>query len=88
MNPSELHKVFSRPGRPHRPVFSVYLNVDESLPNNLNRGFETQLKGMMGFIRGRIYDPSELERFTHGAHRIADFVSAYQPCAPGLAPNH
>jgi peptide subunit release factor 1 (eRF1) len=65
-------------------MLSVYLDVDQSRPSNLNRGFETQLKNLIADIRPTIHDAAELERFNPAAHRITDFVSAYQPQAHGL----
>jgi peptide subunit release factor 1 (eRF1) len=65
-------------------MLSVYLDVDQSRPSNLNRGFETQLKNLIADIRPTIRDAAELERFNPVAHRITDFVSAYQPQARGL----
>jgi peptide chain release factor subunit 1 len=84
MDGKELHEMFSRPERPYRSMLSVYLDVDQSRPSNLNRGFETQLKNLIADIRPTIRDAAELERFNPVAHRITDFVSAYQPQARGL----
>jgi peptide subunit release factor 1 (eRF1) len=84
MNGKELHEIFSRPERPHRSMLSVYLDVDQSRPSNLNRGFETQLKNLIAGIRPTIHDETDLSRFNLAAHRITDFVSAYQPQARGL----
>src|SRR5215831_13360549 len=84
MDGKELHEMFSRPERPYRSMLSVYLDVDQSRPSNLNRGFETQLKNLIADIRPTIRDAAELERFNPAAHRITDFVSAYQPQARGL----
>jgi peptide subunit release factor 1 (eRF1) len=84
MEGKELHEMFSRPERPYRSMLSVYLDVDQSRPSNLNRGFETQLKNLIADIRPTIRDAAELERFNPAAHRITDFVSAYQPQARGL----
>lgn len=84
MDGKELHEMFARPERPYRSMLSVYLDVDQSRPSNLNRGFETQLKNLIADIRPTIRDAVELERFNPAAHRITDFVSAYQPQARGL----
>jgi peptide subunit release factor 1 (eRF1) len=84
MNGRELHEMFSRPERPYHSTLSVYLDVDQSRPSNLNRGFETQLKNLIANIRPTIQNAAELERFSLAAHRITDFVSAYQPKARGL----
>jgi peptide subunit release factor 1 (eRF1) len=84
MNESDLHLLFSRAERMHPSVLSVYLNVDQSRQANRNRGFEKQLKDIMASIRNSTHDPSDLEKFTHAAHHVTDFVSAYQPGARGL----
>jgi peptide chain release factor subunit 1 len=84
MNGRELHEMFSRPEKPYRSTLSVYLDVDQSRPSNLNRGVETQLKNLIANVRPTIHDAAELERFSLAAHRITDFVSAYQPQARGL----
>jgi peptide subunit release factor 1 (eRF1) len=81
MNPRELHELFSRPERPHHSVLSVYLDVDQSRAENLNRGFETRLKDTLSSIQSTIREPAESERFVRAALHIRDFVSAYQPGA-------
>jgi peptide subunit release factor 1 (eRF1) len=58
-------------------VLSVYLDVDQSRPANLNRGFEKQLKNMLVSLRDTIENPAELDRFRKAAHHIEDFVSSY-----------
>src|SRR5215831_14924508 len=84
MDGKELHEMFSRPERPYRSMLSVYLDVDQSRPSNLNRGFETQLKNLIADIRPTIRDEAELKRFNPAADWITEFVSAYQPQARGL----
>src|SRR5947207_15065136 len=85
MTQNDLQSLFSRPERPDPSVLSVYLNVDQSRQTNLNRGFEKQLKNMISSIRTTIGDLSEMGRFSSAAHHIADFVSAYERHARGLA---
>jgi peptide chain release factor subunit 1 len=85
MNPGDLHDLFSRPERPHHAVLSVYLDVDQSLAANLNRGFETRLKDTLASIQSTVREPAELRRFARAAHHIKDFVSTYQPGARVLA---
>src|SRR5690242_14350930 len=84
MNGKELQEMFERPQRPYRSMLSVYLDVDQSRPSNLNRGFETQLKNLIADLRPTVHDAAEVERFNLAAHRIRDFISAYQPQARGL----
>ena len=84
MNGQELQEMFYRPERPDRSILSVYLDVDQSRPSNRNRGFETQLKNLIAGIRPTIHDAAEFETFSVAAHRISDFVSAYQPQARAL----
>jgi hypothetical protein len=56
---------------------SVYLNVDQSLPANLNRGFEIHLNDLIGAQEETITEPAELERFKKASRRIQDFVSTW-----------
>jgi peptide subunit release factor 1 (eRF1) len=84
MNGAELHEMFSRPERSGRSLLSVYLDIDQSRPSNLNRGFETQLKNMIAAIRPSIHNEEELGKFNLAAHQISNFVSSYQPNARGL----
>lgn len=84
MTQSDLQLLFSHPERPYPAVLSVYLNVDQSGRSNQNRGFEGQLKGMTSSIRSTIHDAAEMERFVAAAHRIEDFVAAYEANARGL----
>ena len=84
MNQADLRLLSSRPERPGASVLSVYLDVDQSRQANLNRGFEKQLKEMMGSLRETIHGLSELERFRNSAHHIEDFVSSYKIGARSL----
>ena len=83
MNRENLSLLFARVHNAEPCVLSVYLNVDQSQPENLNRGFEAHLKQMASTV-GRLSTP-ERERFTIAMHRVRDFVSAYSPGAKGLA---
>ena len=85
MNPKELNELLFRPERPHRSILSVYLDVDQSRPANLNRGFETQLKSILSSIESTIQTPAELERFTQAGRHIVDFISTYEPESRVLA---
>jgi len=41
---SDIRTLTSRPVRPANTVLTLYLDVDQSQPANLNRGFEKQVK--------------------------------------------
>jgi hypothetical protein len=84
MNQTDLRLLSSRRGRPGNSVLSVYLDVDQLRQANLNRGFEKQLKNMMGSLQQTIHGSSELERFRNAAHHIEDFVSSYKIGARSL----
>jgi peptide subunit release factor 1 (eRF1) len=85
MSHDQLHLLFTRDERPYSAVLSVYLNVDQSQQANLNRGFETQLRDMLGSAKNAaIKDPLDQSRFEKAARHITDFVSAYQPKSRGL----
>jgi peptide chain release factor subunit 1 len=85
MEQSDLRLLAERVKRPENNVLSVYLNVDQSQDNNLNRGFENQLKGMTSSIQETITDLPELERFQNAARHIEEFVSSYRVGARGIA---
>jgi peptide chain release factor subunit 1 len=84
MTQRDLQCLFARPERPNRSVLSVYLNVDQSLSSNRNRGFEQKLKDLLASMRATIQDSAEIERFVLAAHRIEDCVRACLPAARGL----
>ena len=75
MDQTDLRPLLGRTKRSQNDILSVYLNVDQSHENNLNRGFENQLKTMVSSIRETITDLSELERFRNAVRRIEEFVS-------------
>jgi peptide subunit release factor 1 (eRF1) len=56
----------------------VYLNVDQSRQANLNRGFETHFNGMIVSLQNTVQDTAELERLRKAAHRMSDFLKAYE----------
>ena len=85
MDQTDLQLLLGRYKRAQNDVLSVYLNVDQSQKNNLNRGFENQLKSMVSSIQETITDLSELERFRNAARRIEEFVSSYRVAARGVA---
>jgi peptide subunit release factor 1 (eRF1) len=85
MSRDDLQLLVSRPERPYRSMLSVYLDVDQSRAANQNRGFEVQLKNILGSTRKTIHDPLELESFDRSAGQIEECVAGYQLGAIGLA---
>jgi peptide subunit release factor 1 (eRF1) len=85
MNSNNWRFLLSHSIRPNRAVLSVYLNVDQTLQVNLNRGFETQFDNMMETLQKTIRDPAESERFRIAKHHVADFVHSYPIGARTLA---
>jgi len=84
MKREELSLLFSRVHSMKRSVLSVYLNVDQSQPMNLSRGFETQWKKLVASVRRAPVDILERERLEAAVHHIQDFLSAYSPAAKSL----
>lgn len=84
MNRDDLSLLFSRAHSQNRSVLSVYLNVDQSLQVNLNRGFETQLKKMASSVRKTLVDVAERDRFAVAIHHAQDFVSAHAAAGKAL----
>ena len=82
MKTQDLSMLFARPHNSEPCKLSLYLNVDQAQPVNLNRGFETELKNLASSVRG--LSRPERERFDNAMHRVKDFVSAYTPAARGL----
>jgi len=84
MNRYDLSLLFSRAHSAQRSVLSVYLNVDQSQAENLNRGFEKQLKKMASEVRRQSTDPGDRDRFSMAMHHIQDFIAAYKPAAKAV----
>jgi Bacterial archaeo-eukaryotic release factor family 10 len=84
MDRDDLRMLSARPERESDTVLSVYLNTDQSKPDNLNRGFEQHLKDMIALLQKTINDAGELERFHRAALRIKDFVSSYEVGSRGI----
>ena len=82
MKSQDLSLLFARPHNSEPCTLSVYLNVDQAQPVNLNRGFETELKKMASSVRG--LSRPEKERFKIAVRHVEDFVSVYKPAAKGL----
>jgi peptide chain release factor subunit 1 len=78
MTQKYLEPLLSRPDHSNSSVLSVYLNVDESDPVNLNRGFEKNLTDRLATIRKGLATPTDIELFNAAAGRILDFVAAFE----------
>lgn len=59
-------------------VLSIYLDVDQTQAENLNRGFERSLKNLLRHAEERL-TPEEIEQFKRDAKRIEEFVMKYTP---------
>ena len=81
---SDIRTLTSRPVRPANTVLTLYLDVDQSQPANLNRGFEKQLKDMLVSVRKAITSEDEMKAFQTASERVADFVARYSVGARGL----
>lgn len=84
MNRYDLSLLFSRAHSAQRSVLSVYLNVDQSQAENLNRGFEKQLKKMASGVRRQLTDAGDRDWFSMAIHHIQDFIAAYHPVAKAV----
>src|SRR6516165_2748669 len=80
----ELQRILARPERAEKVVLTLYLDVDQSKQENLNRGFEKQLKDMLGNVGKTIQEPDETKAFEIASQRVKDFVGRYHLGAPGL----
>ena len=85
MKQEDLSLLFARPARKRNCVLSLYLNVDQSEPANLNRGFETRLKEMASALRKSQKHGVEREALASALHRVTDFVSVYRAAGCALA---
>ena len=80
----EIGTLIRREGEPGRPVFSVYLDVDQSRETNLNRKFEVSLGNLLRELEQGLVDGFEREEFVANAERVKRFVSGYRPGARSL----
>ncbi len=65
-------------------TLSIYLNVDQSLADNLNRGFETSVRSTLRAMEAAI-ENDERDRFRQSAALALDFLASYRPSALSLA---
>jgi peptide subunit release factor 1 (eRF1) len=82
MKRDDLLLLFARTHNAEPCSLSVYLNVDQSNAENLNRRFEMRLKEMLAPVPTR--GNPEKERFHLAALHIQDYVSACAPKGKGL----
>jgi peptide chain release factor subunit 1 len=81
---SDLENLVRRESKPGSKVLSVYLNVDQSRMDNLNRKFETTLKDRLSSIEQQLRNENERQELGLNAKRVLSFVSDYKPQARGL----
>ena len=65
-------------------VLSVYLDVDQSKPANLNRGFETAFEAAIPETARTFEDEDERHDFDGCVAEARKWISTYQPAALGL----
>ncbi len=81
---AEVEKLLERGSVEGSAVLSVYLDVDLSRAENLNRGFETSLANLLRCVERGIEDRREREQFGSAAARVRRFVSDYTPRGAAL----
>jgi hypothetical protein len=64
-------------------VLSVYLDMDQGKPANLNRQFETALNSMLGSLAAGV-NQEEQKDFSLDAKPARQFVAGLEPRAKGL----
>jgi peptide subunit release factor 1 (eRF1) len=84
MKNEDIYALISRPTRTRKSSLSVYLNMDQSDPTNLNRGFEKKLRDMASALT-RSTNTGEREPLAAAMNRVKKFVSSNVPAASGLA---
>lgn len=80
----DLEKLLEWGARPGSPVLSVYLDIDQTQPVNLKRGFETTLKTMLRSIEQQLEDEYQREAFAEDTEGIVRYVFNYTPNAQSL----
>jgi peptide subunit release factor 1 (eRF1) len=83
INKTDLAGLNEFDGRSGR-VLSIYLDIDQANPANLNRGFELALKDQLRLLSESLTEETERLDFAASAARATDFVSKYAPGARGL----
>ncbi|HET9942981.1 MAG TPA: hypothetical protein VFR05_06550 [Terriglobia bacterium] len=85
MNRYDLSLLSSRTHSAQPSALSVYLNVDQSKPENFNRKFEARLKRLGSTVQRFLTDSAERERYSAALQHVKEFVSVYPPAARTLA---
>jgi len=81
----ELDALVDRAPVEGSPVLSVYLDIDQSVSSNWNRGFEISLKNVLRAVEEKLgEDRTRREAFLADAARVWEFVSSYTPAGKGL----
>lgn len=81
----ELDALVDRAGVAGSPVLSVYLDIDQGVSSNWNRGFEISLKNVLRSVEEKLGgDRGRREAFEADAERVWDFVFSYTPAGKGL----
>lgn len=81
---SDIETLLARDPRPGSPVLSVYLDVDQARPVNLNRGFEVALDNMLRSLDQQLSEAPSRREFQQDATRVRELVSGYAPSAQSL----
>lgn len=81
---SDIEMLLARDPRPGSPVLSVYLDVDQTRPGNLNRGFEVALDAMLRSLDQQLKEAPSRREFQQDAARVRALVSGYVPSAQSL----
>ncbi len=74
---ADLAPVIQKRAQPGAGFLSVYLNVDQSQPANLNRGYLRRLKERLRACAERLTGEAERRSLVAAAGRVIDFVSSY-----------
>ena len=80
---ADIEQIVERKAVPGSPVLSVYLDIDQTKANNLQRRFEASLNNMLRSIEARL-DEKQLQSFSADAARVRRFVSGLEPEGKGL----
>ncbi len=80
---SDIQALLERRPVPGSPVLSVYLDLDQRKPSNLNRRFETALRDMLRGVEAGLKD-TELKNFSADAARAREYVGSLKPAGKSL----
>jgi peptide subunit release factor 1 (eRF1) len=74
---SDVERLRRLPPMRERPVLSVYLDVDQRRPANMNRGFEAAFETRLRALAGSV-DDLDRKSFDTAAARVREVVAHYQ----------